>query len=84
MGRNIQVYGAKTCSDTRRSRQFLEAHDVAYSWIDVDDDAEGLERIKSVNNGNRATPTIFLQDGSILIEPSDDELAEKLGIQPNA
>ena len=79
MSQTIRVYGARTCSDTLRARGFLEEKDIPYSWIDVDEDAEGLRLIKSVNNGNRTTPTIFFEDGSILFEPTNDELAEKVG-----
>ena len=76
----IKVYGAKTCPDTRRARQFLEDKHVPYAWIDVDEDQEGLRLIKSVNNGNRTTPTIFFEDGAVLFEPANAVLAEKLGL----
>ena len=76
----IKVYGAKTCQDTRRARQFLEENNVPYAWIDVDEDAEALRLIKSVNNGNRTTPTIFFEDGSIQFEPTNEQLAQKVGL----
>ena len=80
MGPSIRVYGARTCPDTRRARKFLEEHNIAYAWIDVDEDSEGLNLIKSVNNGQRTTPTIFFEDGSIQFESTNEELSEKLGI----
>ncbi len=80
MQARIKVYGAKTCTDTRRSRNFLDANHIAYEWHDVDEDPADLDLIKSVNNGQRATPTIFFEDGSILIEPSDEDLALKIGL----
>ncbi len=76
----LKVYGAKTCSDTRRARQFLDERQVPYVWFDVDEDAEALSLIKSVNNGNRTTPTIFFEDGSVQFEPTNEDLAEKLGL----
>ena len=80
MDTKLKVYGAKTCPDTLRARRFLEEHKFPYAWIDVDEDPEALALIKSVNGGNRATPTIFFKDGSFTIEPSDEELGGKLGI----
>ena len=80
MGPSLKVYGAKTCGDTKRARQFLDEHDIPYSWFDVDEDREALSLIKSVNNGNRTTPTIFFEDGSIEFEPSNEALARKLGV----
>ena len=76
----LKVYGARTCSDTLRARKFLEEHNIPYAWIDVDEDAEALNLIKSVNNGNRTTPTIFFEDGEIQFESSNEELAQKLGL----
>ena len=77
---NIKVYGARTCPDTLRARKFLEEHNIPYAWIDVDEDPEALDLIKSVNNGNRTTPTIFFEDGEIQFESSNEELAQRLGL----
>ena len=76
----LRVYGARTCPDTRRSCRFLDDHEIKYEWFDVDEDAEALELIKGVNGGNRATPTIFFEDGSFTIDPTDEELGGKLGL----
>lgn len=80
METKIKVYGAKTCEDTLRSRAFLKQHNIPYIWIDVDEDKQGSETIKALNNGNRSTPTIVFEDGSFLVEPSDEDLAQKLGL----
>jgi len=80
MQSSLRVYGARICSDTRRSRLFLDGHKVSYEWFDVDENPEALALIEGVNGGNRATPTIFFEDGSFVIEPSDEELGGKLGI----
>jgi hypothetical protein len=37
-----------------------------------------------VNQGRRIVPTIIFPDGSILVEPSNAELAEKLGLATRA
>ena len=77
---SIKVYGASTCTDTLRARKFLDEHNIPYAWIDVDEDAEALNLIKSVNNGNRTTPTIFFEDGEIQFESTNAQLAQKLGL----
>ena len=46
----------------------------------MDEDPKALALIKSVNGGNRATPTIFFEDGSFTTESSDEEIAGKLGL----
>jgi glutaredoxin len=74
----VKVYGSKTCIDTLRARQFLARRNIAYQWFDVDEDHLALNLIRSVNNGNRTTPTIFFDDGSVLFEPTNEALAAKL------
>ena len=78
------VYGTTWCPDCKRTKKFLGEHRIQYAWIDVDQDASGLEKIKEINNGKQIIPTILFEDGSILAEPSDAELAAKLGISTRA
>ncbi|MCH7761144.1 FAD-dependent oxidoreductase [candidate division TA06 bacterium] len=40
--------------------------------------------VEGVNQGKRKVPTIVFEDGSFLIEPSNEELAKKLGLQTKA
>ncbi|MDQ6695460.1 MAG: FAD-dependent oxidoreductase [Chloroflexota bacterium] len=80
----ITVYGTAWCSDCKRSKRFLGEQRVPYRWVDVDDDAEGLKFIESVQNGGHSVPTILFADGSTLLEPSNSQLAEKLGISTRA
>lgn len=80
----IQVYGAPWCPDCRRSKKFLGEHRVEYDWIDIDTDAEGLRFVEELQNGGRTIPTIIFPDGSSLLEPSNEELARKLGLNIEA
>ncbi|HPP62530.1 MAG TPA: glutaredoxin domain-containing protein [Anaerolineales bacterium] len=80
MDKPIIVYSAEWCSDCKRSRAFLKRHGIVYENVNVDENPEAAETVKRINGGNRSIPTIVFPDGSILVEPSDQELAEKLGI----
>ncbi|GIK10721.1 MAG: NrdH-redoxin [Anaerolineaceae bacterium] len=83
MEKNIIVYGADWCPDCRRTRAFLKRHEVAYEDVNIEENPEAAETVKRINGGNRSIPTIVFPDGSILVEPSNNELAEKLGISLN-
>ena len=74
----IVVYGGMWCVDCRRAKQFLDDRGIEYRWVDVDQDAAGLEYVREVNDGRRIIPTIVFEDGSTLVEPSSAELAAKL------
>ena len=80
----IQVYGAPWCPDCRSSKKFLGEHRVEYDWIDIDQDAEGLRFVEELQNGGRTIPTVIFSDGSHLLEPSNEELAVKLGLNIEA
>ena len=80
----ITVYGAPWCPDCRRSKQFLGELRVPYEWIDIDNDEAAREYVSSINSGKQIIPTIVFDDGSFLAEPSNAELASKLGISPKA
>ncbi|MCH8920628.1 MAG: NAD(P)-binding protein, partial [Chloroflexi bacterium] len=81
---DVKVYGAPWCPDCRRSKQFLGEQRVPYDWIDIDADAEGLRFVEELQGGGRTIPTIVFADGSHLLEPSNDELAQKLGLSLKA
>ncbi|MFN8484997.1 MAG: FAD-dependent oxidoreductase [Anaerolineae bacterium] len=80
----ITVYGAPWCPDCRRAKQFLGEHRIHYHWVDVDQDQAGLALVDRVNGGKRIIPTIVFEDGDILVEPTNAQLAAKLGIQTQA
>lgn len=81
---DITVYGAYWCPDCRRSKQFLGEHQIPYMWVDIEQDKEGEAYVLQKNNGKRIIPTIEFADGSILVEPSNAELAAKLGLKTTA
>jgi glutaredoxin len=78
---DITVYGAPWCGDCRRAKRFFGEHRVAYDWVDVEEHPDAEARILEMNAGKRIIPTIVFPDGSSMAEPSDAELAEKLGLR---
>ena len=81
---SITIYGAYWCPDCRRSKQFLGEHQIPYHWVDIEQDKTGEAYVLQKNNGKRIIPTIEFADGSILVEPSNAEIAAKLGLKTSA
>jgi thioredoxin reductase (NADPH) len=77
----ITLYGAHWCPDCRRAKQFLGEHQVPYTWVDIEQDADAEQFVIEKNAGKRIIPTIVFADGSFLVEPSNAELAAKLGLK---
>jgi len=76
----ISMYGAPWCPDCKRAKQFLNEHRIPYEWHDIDQDSTARAYVQQVNNGKQIIPTILFSDGSILVEPTNAELAAKLGM----
>lgn len=80
----LKVYSTTWCGDCRRSKRWLDEHNIPYENIDIERDPVAAEYVVKVNNGFQAVPTILFPDGSVLVEPSNAALAahvqETLGI----
>ncbi|NQS91385.1 MAG: FAD-dependent oxidoreductase [Chloroflexi bacterium] len=77
----ITVYGAYWCPDCSRSKAFLGEHQIPYNWVDIEGNPDGEAYVIQKNDGKRIIPTIEFGDGSILVEPSNAELADKLNLK---
>src|SRR5262245_33411191 len=80
----VTVYGAYWCPDCRRSKKFLGEQFIPYRWVDIEQDKDGEAFVLQKNGGKRIIPTILFEDGSFLVEPSNAELARKLGLTTDA
>jgi thioredoxin reductase (NADPH) len=76
----IVVYGATWCPDCRRAKEFLGSHRIAYRWVDLEENPDQVAEVEARNNGKRVIPTIVFPDGTFVTEPSNDELADRLGL----
>ncbi len=77
---DIVMYGTTWCSDCTRAKRFFERNEVDYKWVNIDQETEFVDYVLGVNDGMRSVPTIVFGDGSILVEPSDRDLALKLNL----
>jgi len=78
------MYGTYWCPDCKRSKKFLGEQHVPYEWVDIERDEAAREYVQQLNGGRRVIPTIRFPDGTVLIEPSNAELAAKLGVETKA
>jgi thioredoxin reductase (NADPH) len=80
----VTVYGAYWCPDCRRSKKFLGEQFIPFRWVDIEQDMAGEAYVLEKNSGKRIIPLIEFQDGSFLVEPTNAELAKKLGLKTEA
>ena len=76
--KQIRVIGAEWCHDTQRTKKQLNALKIPYDYIDIEDDPEAEAWITDQNGGKRKTPTVVLDGGTILIEPTNAQMEQAL------
>lgn len=74
---DIKVYGADWCSMTKNTLAHLKELNVQFEYINIDHDRQAAKWVAEQNNGREKKPTVDI-DGTILSEPSDDEVDEVL------
>ena len=74
----IIIYGTFWCGDCRRAKRIFDKYSIEYIWINIDIDSEGEKIVRELNSGPRIIPVIIFPDGTHLIEPSNQDLIEKL------
>ena len=77
---DIIVYGTTWCPDCVRAKSFLDQQGVPYKWVNIEEDEAAIELVLEKNGGCRVVPTVLFPDDSVLVEPSNRELAQRLGL----
>jgi thioredoxin reductase (NADPH) len=63
---------------------FLARGQIPYQFLDIERDAEARALVEQANDATHRLPVVFFPDGSVLIEPSLTEVAEKAGLRTQA
>lgn len=75
---SIIVYATRWCPDCIRAKMILNRYGIPYQWVDINRDPKAKEFVAKINNGYHSVPTIVFEDGTILIEPTNQELVHKI------
>src|SRR5436305_15214808 len=63
---NVTVYGSRSCPDTVRATRYLDEHQIAYEFKDVDENPEYNDYIAGLNDGKRVMPTIRINNETMI------------------
>jgi thioredoxin reductase (NADPH) len=80
----IRVVGLRWSPKAHRVKDFLARHQVPYQWLDFESSAEARELARHVDADGSRLPLVLFPDGSHLEEPSNAELAGKVGLRTRA
>ncbi|MCP4383664.1 MAG: FAD-dependent oxidoreductase [Hyphomicrobiales bacterium] len=80
----IRVAGARWSPQSYAVKDFLSRNQIPYQWIDVEQDPSTREMLVSLVGNADQLPIILFPDGSHLVQPTNLELADKIGLQTKA
>ncbi|WP_436500855.1 glutaredoxin family protein [Actinokineospora sp. HUAS TT18] len=80
MTNEVVIYSADWCGDCRRAKSWLVANSVPFVEVDVEHDEAARDRGVELAGGRKNIPVVVLPDGAVLVEPTNAELADALGV----
>lgn len=83
----VRVVGHPWAEHTYEVKTFLTRNHVPYRWLDIeqDEDADRLLELAGLGDLDRSRlPVVVMPSGSVLVSPSNLELADALGLRTEA
>ena len=76
----LRVIGSRYSTDTFRVRDFLSRNRMLFTWVDLESDPEVDKMLKEFGVTEADTPVVACSHMVLLRNPSNQELADRLGI----
>ena len=80
----IRVLGHRWSPESHTARDFLARNQVPYRWLDLASDPEAQELQEILGVTSTRFPILVFPDGSVLEQPTSQEIAEKTGLRGQA
>jgi thioredoxin reductase (NADPH) len=80
----IRLLGSRFSSHSYTVKEFLSRNLIPYQWIDIDTDDEMKEHALSITGDIHKLPVVLFPDGSNMVMPELNEIAERAGLQTHA
>ncbi len=77
--RDVLIYVTRWCGACHSTRRFLTERGIPFRSIDIDDDPDAADLVRTLNRGNHSVPTILIDGEHALTEPSQRELEALFG-----
>jgi thioredoxin reductase (NADPH) len=77
-----KLIGHRWSAPSSDAREFLARNQVPYRWY-ASDEPEGRRLLEAAGQDGETLPVIIAPDGTVLVEPSEPELANHVGLATN-
>lgn len=80
----IRIFGTLWSATSHDVKDFLTRNQIPYQWLDIELNEEARTLIESVSEGARLLPVVIFPDGEVMRQPTNAQLAEKVGLRTEA
>ena len=80
----VQVVGTRWGAQDHAVRDFLSRNHVSYRWLNPETQPEALDLLKARGVDDARLPVVVFGDGTAAVQPTQMELAEKVGLKIQA
>jgi thioredoxin reductase (NADPH) len=77
----IRVVGHQLSAHSHQVKDFLSRNLVPYQWLDVGIDEEASHLLELSDSGDSQLPLVLFPDGPSLVQPTNVQLAERIGLR---
>jgi mycoredoxin len=72
----LTMYTTVWCGHCRRLKAQLARASISFREVDIEHDAAAAAFVAGVNGGHQVVPTVLLPDGSVLTNPTIDQITQ--------
>src|SRR5689334_2407323 len=80
----LRLVGYQWSPRSHEVKEFLASNLIPYRWLDIDRDPDARRLAELAGLGGQELPSLFLENGNILRNPSTPQVAESLGLTTTA
>jgi mycoredoxin len=78
MDSTVTMYSTVWCGYCRRLKAQLDRAGISFHEVDIEHDAAAAAFVAGANGGYQTVPTVLLPDGSVLTNPTIDQITEAM------
>ncbi|HSJ58316.1 MAG TPA: response regulator, partial [Anaerolineae bacterium] len=82
--RGMRVIGHRWSAHAHRLKDFVTRNQIPYKWLELEADDEARRLLETAGLTMSQLPAVVFEDGSLLIQPTNMQVAEKVGLQTQA
>jgi thioredoxin reductase (NADPH) len=81
---DIRLVGSMESARCHDVKDFLQCNGIPFRWLDIDKNREAKTLLRTATLSNQNLPVLFFPNGEVLVQPSQQEVAGKVGLRTRA